>query len=62
LFEDLDLRLFPQRKAYIVEPFEQSPCRVVVNLERQQDRSGSQGPIVKIHSDFQAWMLLDELP
>src|SRR6202171_4472690 len=58
----LDLIEFPQRKAYIVESFEQSPGGVIVNRERQQDRSRGDIPILKIHSDFQARMLLDELP
>ena len=53
---------FPQRKADIVKPFEQSPGRVIVNLERQQHRSCGHVPILKIHSDFQTRLLLDQLP
>src|ERR1700733_13660651 len=60
--EQLDLVEFPQRKAYIVETFEQSPCGVVVNLERQHRRSRGDISILKIGSDFQPRTLLDELP
>src|ERR1700733_7363484 len=60
--EQLDLVEFPQRKAYIVESFEQSPCGVVVNLERQHRRSRGDISILKIGSDFQPRTLLDELP
>ena len=58
----LDFVEFPQRKAYIVESLEQSPCGVIVNLERQQRRSGGDVAILKIHSDFQPRLLLDQLP
>src|ERR1700733_5512695 len=60
--EQLDLVELPQRKAYIVETFEQSPCGLVVNLERQHRRSRGDISILKIGSDFQARTLLDELP
>src|SRR5215218_9321768 len=53
---------FSQRKAYIVESFEKSPRGVIVNVERHHDRSRDDVPILKIHSDFHAGMLLDELP
>ena len=60
--ESFKLREFPQRKAYIVESFEQSPCGVIVNRERHHRRSGGDVPILKVHSDFQPRILLDELP
>src|ERR1700756_2945795 len=60
--EQLDLVEFPQRKAYIVEAFEQPPCGVVVNVERQHRRSRDDISILKIDSDFQPRALLDELP
>ena len=60
--ECLDFREFSQRKAYIVEAFEQSPGGVIVNRERHHRRSGGDIPILKVHSQFQPWILLDELP
>src|SRR5690606_7522027 len=54
----LDLILFPQRKGYIVESFEQPPGGVVINLERHHDGSRGHRPILKIHSDFQPRILL----
>lgn len=60
--ESLDLGELPQRKAYIVESFEQSPRGVIVNRERHHGCSGGDIPILKIHSDFQPGILLDELP
>ena len=56
-FEGFDLVEFPQRKAYIVETFEQPPGGVIVNRERHHDRSRDDIPILKIHSDFQTGML-----
>lgn len=53
---------FSQRKAYIVQSFEQTPPRVVVNLKRHHRRSSGHRPILKIHSEFQTRILLDELP
>ena len=60
--ERFDFGEFPQRKAYIVESFEQSPGGVIVNSERHHHCSGGDIPILKIHSDFQPWILLDQLP
>src|SRR6476659_9228555 len=61
-FVRLDFIAFPQRNAYIVEPFEKPPGGVIVNVERHHDRSRDDVPILKIHSDFHAGMLLNELP
>jgi len=61
-FVRLDFIVFPQRNAYIVEPFEKSPGGVIVNVERHHDRSRDDVPILKIHSDFQTGLLLDQLP
>jgi hypothetical protein len=61
-FIRIDLIAFPQRNAYIVEAFEKSPGGVIVNVERHHDRSRDDVPILKIHSDFHAGMLLNELP
>src|SRR6478736_9695048 len=61
-FVRLDFIAFAQRKAYIVESFEKSPGGVIVNVERHHDRSRDDVAILKIHSDFHAGMLLDELP
>ena len=60
--ESFDFGEFSQRKAYIVESFEQSPGGVIVNRERHHRRSGGDIPILKVHSDFQPRILLDELP
>ena len=53
---------FLQRKAYIVESGKQSPGGVIVNRERHHHRSGGDISILKIHSDFQARILLDQFP